>query len=616
MYKTLKLKPGVDREGTNYSNEGTYYATNKVRFRAGYPEKLGGWVRYTANQFTGTARALINWISLAGLNYLGLGTHLKYMIEVSGTFLDVTPIRSTTAAGDVTFAAANGSAVITATDTNHGAVTNDYVTFSGAVSLGGLITAAVLNQEYQITVINGSSYTFTATATANASDTGNGGGAVVGAYQINTGLDVYVIGAGWGAGTYGRGGYGSAATVSVGSQLRLWSHDNFGEDLIACVRGGGVYYWDTTALGRMVALTALPGASQAPTQVNVVMVSDNDRHVICIGADQLGGSGAFDPLLIRWSDAEDAANWQPTATNSAGDLRMQNGSYVVAALQTRQEILIWTDQTVYSLQYVDAPLTFGLNILGDSHGIISPNAAVTADGVVYWMAQDRFYTYTGQISPLMSTVWSHVFKNINTYQTFQVFAATNYKYNEVWWFYCSTDSDTIDSYVIYNYIDTTWAYGTLARTAWLDSPLRPYPMATDYNNRILYHEASADDESGATPVAITSFIESADFDIDDGDHFSFVDKMIPDIDFSESTTATPSVEITLYPRNFPGAAQGSSTAKTVTATAISPESLYTNEVYVRVRGRQLAFRITSNTLGTWWQLGVPRLNIRVDGRKS
>lgn len=613
-FKALKFTPGVDREGTNYSNEGTFYASEKTRFRSGFPEKLGGWIRYSANQFTGTARALINWMSLAGSNHLGVGTHLKYMVETGTTFTDVTPIRATTAAGDVTFAATNGSTTITVADLNHGAVTNDYVTFSGAAGLGGTITAGVLNIEYQVAVVSSSVYTITSAVAADGADTGNGGASVVGTYQINTGLDVYVAGTGWGAGTYSRGTYGSAATVSVGSQLRLWSHDTFGEDLVACVRGGGVYYWDASIGGRMVALSALAGATQAPTVVNNLYVSDNDRHLLAIGCDMLDGTGVFDPLQIRWSDAESAAVWGPTSTNSAGDLRMQNGSITVAVAQTREETLIWTDLSIYSLQFIGSPLIYSLKVLGDSHGIISPNGFVVADGVVFWMAQDKFYTYAGQITELPCTIWRYVFDNLNINQAYQVFAGVNYRFGEVWWFYCASTSTTIDSYVIYNYIDKLWSYGTLARTAWLDSALRDYPMAADYNNRILYHEASVDDESSGAAVAFTSYIETADFDLGDGDQYMFVGQMLPDIDFSGSSTSTPSVSITLYPRNFPGQAQRSSTAKTVTATAVSPESLYTNRVDVRVRGRQMSFRITSTGAGVRWQLGVPRLDMRTDGR--
>lgn len=616
MLKSLKFKPGIFADVTSYANEGAFYDADKIRFNGGYPEKLGGWTRFSNTQFTGVARALINWIGLAGENYLGIGTNLKYMIEEGTAFTDVTPIRSTTAAGDVTFAATNGSAVITVTDTNHGCVDGDYVTFSGAVTLGGVITADILNAEYQITLVTSSTYTITASVAANASDTGNGGASVVGAYQINIGLDIFVSGVGYGAGVYGRGGYGSASTISVGAQLRLWSHDTYGEDLIASVYGGGIYYWDASVGGRMVALSALAGATQAPTQTNLVIVSDNDRHVIAIGCDNLGGSGAFDPMQIRWSDTEAPEIWGPTATNTAGDLRMQSGSYAIAAVRTRQEILIWTNKTLYSLQYVGAPLIFGLNALGESHGIVGPNAAIDVDGTVFWMGQDQFYVFDGGIKVLNCTVWEHVYKNINWSQVFQCFATTNYRYKEVWWFYCSAASDIIDSYVIFNYVENNWVYGSLARSAWLDSPLRQYPMAADFNNRILYHESSVDDESGDTAAAITSYIETADFDIDDGDSYSFVKRILPDINFGQSSTSTPSADITLKPRNFPGQAQGSSTAKTVTATAISPESLYTNELFVRVRGRQMSLRISSDTLGTWWQLGVPRIDIRRDGRKA
>lgn len=606
-------QPGVNREGTVYAAENQYYASEKVRFRSGFPEKIGGWIRYSANQFIGTARALINWVSLSGENILGIGTHKKYYTEIGGTFTDITPIRATTT-GTALFAATNGSSVVVVTDTGHGCLDGDYVTFTLAATLGGVVTATVLNKEYAISYLTVNTYSITVSVTANGSDTGNGGASTVAKYQINIGLDTYVSGVGWGAGPWGSGTWGTSITASSGAQLRLWGHDTFGEDLVFNVRGGGAYYWDTSGGGRGVTLASLGGASQAPTLVNQILVSQRDRHVIAFGCNNLGGSGAFDPLQIRWSDAESAAIWQPLATNSAGDLRIATGSQIMAAMQTRQEILVWTDSALHSLQYVGDPFVFGIGPLGTA-SIMGPLAAINVNGVAFWMGLDKFYTYAGMVQTLACTLRQYVFDDLNLSQAWQIFTGTVEAFNEVWWFYPSANSTTIDRYVVFNYVENLWYYGTIARTAWLDSHLRTYPLAADYNNRILLHEYGLDDVSGASAAAISSYVESGDTDIDDGDHFSFVRRILPDVNFLGSSAASPSVDITLIPRRDSGAAYQSPAAKTVTASALSPTQLYTDQVDIRIRGRQAKFRIESTGLGTQWQLGLMRLDVRPDGRK-
>ena len=462
LQKTI-FRPGIYREGTDYDNEGGWFDCNLVRFRKGRPEKFGGWNKLTSNTYLGTARALHPWVSLGGTKYLGIGTHLKYYIEAGGVFNDVTPIRSTTSAGDVTFDSTSGSSSIQVTDTSHGAVQNDFVTFSGAASLGGNITAAVLNQEYQITAIeNVNSYVITAKDTsgnavlANSDDdAGNGGSSVVGTYQISVGLDVYVESTGWGAGLWGAGTWGSATALTETDQLRLWSHDAFGEDLIINPRNGGIYYWDESSglSNRAVNITALAGANLAPTKGIQTIVSDIDRHVIVLGADPIVGSarsGSIDPLLIAFSDQESATEWEPTSTNTAGSLRLSAGSQIVGGLRSRQETLIWTDTALYSMQFVGAPFTFGINLINENVGLISPNGAINAPDSVYWMARDGFYSYSGSVSRLTCSVLNYVLDDFNQGQAFKVIAFTNREFNEVGWFYPSGSSSENDRYVVYN----------------------------------------------------------------------------------------------------------------------------------------------------------------------
>jgi hypothetical protein len=623
----LRFKPGINREVTSYTAEGGWYDMDKVRFRNGFPEKIGGWEPVSVYTFQGVCRSLFNWNSLAPETLLGLGTNLKYYIERGGFYFDITPVRDTTAAGDVTFAATDGSATLTVTDANHGALEGDFVTFSGAVSLGGNITADVLNAEYQIvTIVDNDNYTITATATANSSDTGNGGASTVGEYQINIGPEFVIAITGWGAGGWSAGtwGNGAASTTDL-SGLRVWSQSNFGEDLVFGPRGGGLYYSDISAglTSRAVLVSSLPGASDVPTVQNYILVSDTSRFVFCFGANALGSS-TQDPMLIRWSDQEDIANWTPSDTNQAGDIRLSKGSEIITAQQSRQEILVWTDTTLYSMQYVGfGSGIWSTQLIGDNISIASQNATAYAAGVSFWMGLDKFYMYDGRVQPLPCTVKRYVFNDFNKSQYLQVHAGTNEAYNEVWWFYCSADSTEIDRYVVYNYVQNIWYYGTMGRTAWLDSELRPSPIAATYSNSLVYHEIGTDDsETPGQPVAgMNAYITSGQFDIDTGDKFSFVWRVLPDLTFTGSTVESPVATMTLLPLANSGsgynspASEGGSNSGTVTRTSTIPIEQYTGQVNTRVRGRQMSFKIESDAVGVQWQLGVPRIDIRPDGRR-
>jgi len=620
------LKPGVNKEVTRYTDEGRWYDCDKVRFRQGLPEKIGGWQRTSTYTYLGTARSLFNWVTLGSQNLVAVGTNLKYYIEQGGEYYDITPIRSTTAAGDVTFSATDGSSTITVSDTDHGAIVNDFVTFSGAVSLGGNITADVLNQEYQVSlVVDADTYeivakdTGGATVTANASDTGNGGASVVGAYQINTGPELPVPLVGWGAGGWGLGPWGTGTTSL--EPIRLWSQSNFGEDLIFGPRGGEVFIWDASVgiASRGTYLSAEAGASNVPVVQNIVFVSDN-RFVFCFGTNDIGSSD-LDPMLIRWSDQEDATNWTPAATNQAGSLRLSTGSEIITAIQSRQEILTWTDSAVYSIQYLGAPAVWGAQLLADNISIVSPRAAVYASGVAFWMGRDKFYRYDGRVQPLRCDLLRYVFNDFNLDEVDQVFAGTNEEYQEIWWFYCSAGSQTIDKYVVYNYMEDIWYYGTLARTAWSDTGLRDYPIGATYSNNLVYHELGVDDDETGTPTAINAYITSSEFDLDDGHKFAFIWRVLPDITFDGSTAESPQATLTLLPLAGSGsgynspASEGGTNAAGITRSATVPVEAYTNQLNVRVRGRQLSMKIASDQLGVQWQLGAPRLDMRPDGRR-
>ena len=624
----LQFRAGVNRDITSYSNEGGWVDGDKIRFRLGFPEKIGGWLKYSANQFLGACRALHNWITLDGSNYLGVGTHLKYYIEEGGAFNDITPLRSTSAAGAVTFAATAGSATLTVTHINHGAIQNDFVTFSGSTSLGGNITAAILDIEYQITnVISSSQYEIVASVAANASDTGNGGPAVVGAYQINVGLNSQVGGTGWGAGTWGRGGWGSGSSLTTTTNIRIWSHDNFGEDLIINPRDSNVYYWDKGSglSARAVELSTLSGATSVPQIAKQILVSDQDRHVIAFGCDAIGasssdpqGNGVQDPLLVRFSSQENAVDWWPTDTNTAGDLILGSGSQFVQAVETKREILVWTDTSLHSMRFIGPPFTFGLQQLASNITIMGPNAAVATEDVVYWMGIDNFYTYSGQTQQLNCTVKDHVFNDFNLSQTDKVFGGVNSEFSEVIWVYPSETNSLgnggtgeNDRYVIYNYKDDIWYYGTIERSAWIDRGTRTYPIAAE-NGYLYNHEFEYD----ADGVAMDSFIESAPMDIGDGDRFSLATTVVPDMTFVGSTNlASPQATFTLKARTEPGAAYSSTSSGTAVRTASSPVETFTEILNLRVRGRSFAIRVDSSALGTKWKLGSPRVDIRPDGRR-
>jgi hypothetical protein len=504
----LQFRPGVIRDLTGYTNEGGWRTSNLVRFRYGFPETVGGWVKYSTEQFLGTCRSLLNWNTLTGDNLLGMGTHLKYYIERGGQYNDVTPLRETAVLSNP-FTATNGSSVINVYDVGHGCEQGDFVTFSGAVSLGGNVTATVLNQEYQITLIDDDNYTITVAVVANSSDSGNGGTSVTAQYQINVGLDTQVGGTGWGSGTWGRGTWGSATTLSAGNTLRLWSQDNYGEDLIFNVRNGGVYYWDATSglASRGVTLASLSTDPTTPTLASQVLVSDRDRHVIAFGANQ-GGSTALDPLSIRFSSQEDPFTWSATATNTAGDLRLGSGSAIVKGIETKREILIFTEVSLYSMQYVGPPYTFGVQLISSNISINGYNSAVAVDDTVFWMGDTEFYVYSGKTDPLLCPLKDYVFNDFNFSERDKAFAALNSEYNEVTWFYPSASSAENDRYVTFNYKEQVWTYGNLARTAWLDHGVREYPQAASPDNYLYNHELGTDDGSTNPATPLNAYIES------------------------------------------------------------------------------------------------------------
>ena len=693
----LKFKPGINRETTSYSNEGGWFTCDKIRFRFGYAEKIGGWSAYSDSTFLGTSRALFSWVALDGTKFLGIGTNLKYYIADGSIYYDITPIRTTTT-NATTFSATNGSAVITVTDNGHGAKLNDFVTFSGAATLGGTVTATVLNAEHQITeIVNNNSYKITVSSAANSSDSGNGGGSVTSVYQINTGLDTNFFGTGWGAGVFGgttlslpstaindgsgltasatsvtvdsaasfsntgflkiddeimeytaktsttftgliRGalsttaathadnatvieatfGWGMQATTTIpGENLSNWTHDNFGEDLLINVRNGGIYYWDRTSgtSARAVELSSLSGSASAPSVAKQIMVSDQDRHIIAFGCDSEANPGTQDPLLIRFGSQESLIAWQSLATNTAGELRLSTGSEIVVAVQTKQQILIYTDVSLHGMQFLGPPFTFGLTEISRNVTIASPNAAVAVNDFVFWMGSKEFYVYSGTVARLPCTVLDYVFSDFNRDQIGKVMAGHNSSYGEVWWFYPSGSATENDRYVIYNYQEKVWYFGNLARTAWVDRGINQYPIAASTDNKLYYHEFGQDDGSTNPASAISANIESSQIDIGDGDKFTFIRRLIPDVTFRDSTNETPRANLVVKTRNFPGVTFSETSSDTVSQSASSPIELFTEQVHLRLRGRSFAFRIESDVTGVMWRLGTPRLDIRPDGRR-
>jgi hypothetical protein len=626
----LVFRPGVNKENTNYSGEGGWYDCDKIRFRSGFPEKIGGWTRFSNNQFLGICRSLNQWTTLAGESLLGLGTSSKFYIEKGGAYFDITPIYDTTVNASTAtsgpFFASNGSNTVTVVDATYNPELGDYVIFSGSANLGGNVTSTVINTEYEVSsVINSTAYTVTIPVTANASDTGHGGNTVTITYLYPSGLNIYTFGLGWGAGPWSRGGWGSAAAIGVGQQLRIWTQDNFGEDLIYAPRGGEIFYWDasTGVNTRGITLEAAANAASytgqfVPNQTYQIISSTVQRFCICFGANSYDPTNAntpFDPLLVRWSDQENPFDWVPAPTNQSGEQRLSIGSQIVAAVNTRQEILVLTDAAIYSMQYLGPPYVYGFQLLQDNISIMGPKAAITINNVTYWMGSDKFFMYSGRVETLPCSVRQFIFRNLNKDQSYQVFAASNEQYSEIWWFYCSTNSTVVDSYVVYNYLDRVWYYGTMGRTAWLDSGVLQYPIAADYNRRLLNHEDGNDDISGPSAVAINAYIQSSDFDIGDGHNFGFVWRILPDVTFAGSTVQNPTCTMVVKPRTNAGTAYGTPNDKTVERTVALPVEQFTGQVYTRIRGRQMAFRIESADLGAAWQLGSPRIDIRPDGRR-
>ena len=730
----LQFRPGINRETTSYTNEGGWFDCDKVRFRQGFPEKIGGWSRLGSRSFLGSCRAMHTWSTTNLDVYLGLGTSEKYYIEEGEAYYDITPIRQFTdtlkdisvsvagvqasgevgdttvetnleqvsgvsatasvgkvavlTAGDVIasvtgvyaatrvspvtvatenarveltgfsatasvgyptassvvsqsaldMAAVDGSSSITVSQTNHGAVIGDYVTFAGCDSLGGNITAAVLNQEYKIdSVVDDNTYTFTARevnsvsnitidgqytpvpVTANASDTGDGGRTITATYQINVGIDTSILGNGWGAGAWSRDAWGSGADVNVLTDtLRLWEHDNFGEDLVMNVYNGGVYYWDSSLTDpltrRAVPLSDLYGARDVPTVATKTLVSNVDRHVIAFGANPLGGTNQ-DPLLIRFSDQENVADWRPTTENTAGDLQIGSGSKIVTAIETRQQILVFTDISLHAMQYLGPPFTFGINMISENITINGPKSAIAIDDNVFWMGLDEFYMYTGSVQKLPCAVKDYVFSDFNLEQKEKVFASSNTSFSEIWWFYPSANSVVNDKYVVYNYEQNLWYYGTMSRTAWIDRGVNDRPLAASIDNYLYTHEIGSDDGSTTPASPVEAYIESSQIDLGEGDNFSFVRRLIPDLTFRSSTALEPTANFTLKARNFPGGNYLQSNTKNVEKTASVPVEQFTADAHVRLRGRSIAIRVGSDETGVQWRLGSPRIEIRQDGRR-
>lgn len=720
----LQFRPGLNREGTDYANEGGWYDGDKIRFRSGFPEKIGGWSRMVTAQFLGYARSLWNWIALNGSNYLGVGTEIKYYIEYGGTYNDITPVvYFSSPALDNCFVVTSGSNVVTVLDTQYTPNIGDYVTFAGANTVSGTnVTGTILNNEYVITSsVNATAYTIVVSVTANASNTG-GGNTVIASYQQPIGLNTYTLGTGWGAGPWpdngvttvltdpfttsntsnvvtvthtahnltngqavifgnatatggisapllntlfyvttvnanaytvtvqinanasvsgggtvteyaqtGTRGWGTGFSSGIGQQLRLWSNDNYGQDLVIAPRGGSIFYWEA-ALGLGTRAIYLSKAADdkgfdggyVPTETYQVVASAIQRFIIAMGAnpyDPNTTATTFDPMLVRWSDQENPYEWVPAVTNQSGEFRLSNGSFIMQARATRQEILVWTDSAIYSMQYLGPPYIWGFQILMDNISVMSPNSMITINNVTYWMGVDKFYMYSGRVETLPCSLWQYIFNDINKDQAFQIFAGGNEGYSEVWWFYCSGNSNVVDKYVIYNYLDRVWYYGSMGRTAWLDSGIRPYPMAADYNSRILYQESAVDDVSGITPVPINAYVQSSDFDIGDGHNFGFVWRILPDVNFNGSNANNPEVTMTVRPRQNSGTPYGQADSPRVISNdnyanaSVYNVQEFTGQVYTRLRGRQLAFRIESTGLGTSWQLGTPRIDIRNDGRR-
>jgi hypothetical protein len=610
----LQFRPGVNREVTRYTGEGGWRDGDKIRFRQGFPEKIGGWQQLSTQRFQGVCRALTEWSSLAGVNLIGVGTNLKYYVFRGGAYLDITPLRLTTLAGATTFAAVDGSSILTVAHTSHGAQVGDFVAYADAAGLGGAIDANVLNQEYRVlAVIDADTYTIDVGVLADSSDVGDGGANTTARYQISPGPSVQEALAGWGAGSWGFGSWGQEQPGA--EPLRIWNHSNYGEDLIYGPRGGPLYYWQQS-LGFTSPGVPIVG-NDAPTTHLTFLVSDVSRFVLAFGCNELGSSVA-DPMLVRWSDQEQYNNWTPAITNQAGGIRLSAGSTIVTAIQNRQEILVWTDAALYSLQYQGPPYVWGVQLMGENTSIAGPNAVTVASGVAFWMGSDKFYMYDGRVQPLPCDVQRFVFNNINTEQLDQVCAGTCEQFHEIWWHYPSVGSFQNDRYVVYNYLERIWYYGTMQRSAWFDSAFYGQPVAA-FSDRLVLHEKGVDDLSTNTPQPIPAYIVSSEVDIGDGDKYAFVRRVLPDVTFEGSSAINPTVTFELQPlRNSgsgftdPASVGGVASGPTV-RTAIVPVQQYTGQLNIRVRGRQIAMRLSSQDLGVMWQLGSPRVDLQPDG---
>jgi hypothetical protein len=615
MLQRLQFKPGVNRDQTNYAGEGGFYECDKIRFRSGYPQKIGGWLRYGIFVLQGVCRQMYNYITSFSDNIMSLGTNEKLYLEVGQNLVDITPIRITftTPDTDNCFATTNGSTTVRVTIIAHGAVNGDFVTFSGVVGPVNGIPDSELNAEFKITVIDQDE--FDITVATPATSTGTGGGTTIDAeFQINIGSAVGTFGYGWGASSWGGGGWGLGTTVPLFTPQRDWFMDNFDNDLIANIRLGPIYIWeyDGTFTSRAVLLSSLPGASEVPVRAMQIMVSQNDKHLLAFGAVPFGSVsvGDFDPLLIRWADQDNPVNWTPTATNSAGFIRVSRGSRIVRALPTRQETLVFTDSHLYSFQFTGTTDVFSLQEQSDNISIISPRACATANNITYWMGTDKFYAYSGRVETLPCSLRNHVFQNFNYDQAEQVVCGTNEGWQEIWWFYPTANSETNNAYVIYNYLEKIWYYGSIERTAWLDSGLREYPQAV--GGTFMYnHEQGVDDDT----LPMNSFITTNDFDIGDGENLLLVRRILPDLDFEGSTAANPQVLMTVRPRNFSGSNYINANQPQVVQSVAVPVEQYTEQVFIRARGRQMGFKIQSTDLGVQWQLGAPRLDGRSDGKR-
>lgn len=616
----LQFQPGIRKDGSRYTSAGGWVDGDKVRFRQGLPEKIGGWQRATIQPFLGTARSMHPWADLDGSTYLGIGTSLKYYIENGGQVFDITPIRETATLTNP-FATVSGSSVVTVTDAAHGAVSGDFVTYSGATTVGGL----TLNGEFEVvSVPNGNSYTINAPSDAS-STVAAGGGTVTAAYQINTGINSVVYGTGWGAGGWGgvtggapTTGWGQSSSLVVGgTRLRLWSQDNFGEDLIINVRDGSVYYWDaTTGLSvRAVALSSLPGANGVPPVVRQIIVSESDRKLITFGCTDLI-SGEQDLMLIRWSSTEDVGDFTPTEINTAGGFRIPTGSEFVSAIETKQEILVWSDSALHSMRYIGAPFQYGIARVGLT-SIAGPNAVAAANDAVFWMGQSGFFFYDGRVNPLPCPVNDHVFLDFNWLQAEKVISGANLSFNEIWWFYPSANSQEVDRYVVLNYAEQTWHIGTLSRTAWIDRSVEDYPRAAGLDGYIYFHEIGNNDGSTNPPAPISAYIESGPIEIQQGDQFGFAWRMIPDLAFRDSSGASPTVDMILRGENYPGAdwASGQTKGNSATRTVTIPIEQFTEQTYFRLRARSVTLRVESTGTNVSWRLGVPRIDVRADGRR-